>query len=194
MSYRAKSCKTWVPQSYKRECAQHAKIQNILFSFWKFSWIRILIKKKKKTFLLCEKVDQRRTTRQSLVAAKTMRSFPRRKTPREMFASETTNGEWPAHSSRAMYQFLFFSVFQRFHPCRREPRDTISFYLLDPLHDPRLLRSSLFLLPVLLPSIQDDRPRGDQRQIEHANRGWRGYLDKQRPTTSGFGANVLSLL
>lgn len=41
----------------------------------------------------------------------------------------------PAHSSRTMYQFLFSSVFQP------HPRDTISFYLLDPLHDPRLLRS-----------------------------------------------------
>lgn len=65
----------------------------------------------------------------------------------------------------------------------RPPRDTISFYLLDPLHDPRLLRRPLLLDFVYIQGLC--RPRGDQRQIKHASREgnvctWTGR------TTSGY--------
>lgn len=60
----------------------------------------------------------------------------RKPTPRNISFPRNRVLGTSTHSSRAMYQFLSSSVF---HPS--QPRDTISLYLYDPLHDPRLLRS-----------------------------------------------------
>jgi len=102
----------------------------------------------------------------------------------KIFVSETG----PAHSSRTMYQFLFSSVFSR-SPAATRPRDTISFYLLDPLHDPRLLRSPFSSAPSIQGLSASGRPAADKARKSWRECTWTGHIRLQVDTGVTFSTS-----